>query len=571
MRRAALGRYARTVAHLRPAQVAHRVRLRGQRAVIGQWPDAAARALAAVHRAPTGGHWPTSFRPVDAVVTDQWPGSGQIAAGSLTLLGATRQLADSMWRDSEASQLWRFHAHYWDWAWSLAEDGDRALAQRTFARWYRSWKSNTRYGRMDEWAPYVVSLRAWSWCGQFAALVAGTPLEAEVQDQLRAHRDFLLVNLERDVGGNHLLKNLKALVGLGVFLGDDRLVDRATRWFRAELDRQVLPDGGHYERSPAYHCQVLTDVIDVHGLLFSLDSPAAIRLDSVIDRMRCWLDVVADGHGRLPALNDGFPVPGSLLNSLLPSPRLARTVTDLPDTGLTVVERGPWRVVFDNGDPCPDDLPAHAHADTLSVEVQVTGIPLVCDTGTSTYGVGATRAYERSTAAHSTIEIDSSNSTEVWGAFRAGRRARVRRRQLSNRPAAVVMSADHAGFAHLSGRPSHSRSVEVAGSLVIRDTVTGRGRHEVRSRFHLTTGAIVTRVDDAEFVVAFAGGRVVRVVGSQPLTVATTRRAVGPGRTTSAPTLAIGGWTCLPTTLTVEFTDLSSEGGPASANSRRTE
>ena len=30
----------------------------------------------------------------------------------------------------------------------------------------------------------------------------------------------------------------------------------------AQLAMQVLPDGGHYERAPAYHCQVLADLID---------------------------------------------------------------------------------------------------------------------------------------------------------------------------------------------------------------------------------------------------------------------------------------------------------------------
>ena len=53
------------------------------------------------------------------------------------------------------------------------------------------------------------------------------------------------------------------------------------------------------------------------------------------------------------------------------------------------------------------------------------GVPLLVDTGTSTYAPGPVRDYERSTAAHNTVEVDGANSTEVWGAFRAARRARV--------------------------------------------------------------------------------------------------------------------------------------------------
>ena len=38
------------------------------------------------------------------------------------------------------------------------------------------------------------------------------------------HAGFLRRNLETDVGGNHLIKNLKALAGLAVFFGDDALL-----------------------------------------------------------------------------------------------------------------------------------------------------------------------------------------------------------------------------------------------------------------------------------------------------------------------------------------------------------
>jgi uncharacterized heparinase superfamily protein len=57
--------------------------------------------------------------------------------------------------------------------------------------------------------------------------------------------------------------------------------------------------------------------------------------------------------------------------------------------------------------------------------VHTGGEPLLIDTGSSTYAPGAARDRERSTAAHNTLQVDCRDSTEVWGAFRAGRRARV--------------------------------------------------------------------------------------------------------------------------------------------------
>ncbi len=81
-------------------------------------------------------------------------------------------------------------------------------------------------GRGDAWLPYPAALRAWSWCGLYRSLVAGSPIEQRSSPSLAAHAGFLRRHLESDVGGNHLIKNLKALAGLAVFFGDGPLLDR---------------------------------------------------------------------------------------------------------------------------------------------------------------------------------------------------------------------------------------------------------------------------------------------------------------------------------------------------------
>ena len=60
-------------------------------------------------------------------------------------------------------------------------------------------------------------------------------------------------------------------------------------------------------------------------------------------------------------------------------------------SAVTVLEAGPWWVVFDAGPVCPDHLPGHGHADSLMIESSVQGERLFVDTGVSTYGVVATR------------------------------------------------------------------------------------------------------------------------------------------------------------------------------------
>ena len=138
-----------------------------------------------------------------------------------------------------------------------------------FAALWRSWRASVdlrhRATRGGPTRPRCAPGRG---AGCTAPWSTETPLDAASSGAaLAGHAGFLRRHLESDVGGNHLIKNLKALAGLAVFFGDEPLLRRSLRRLTAQLAVQVLPDGGHYERAPAYHCQVLADLIDVADLL----------------------------------------------------------------------------------------------------------------------------------------------------------------------------------------------------------------------------------------------------------------------------------------------------------------
>ena len=76
------------------------------------------------------------------------------------------------------------------------------------------------------------------------------------------------------------------------------MLERALSRLRQQLAIQVLPDGGHYERAPAYHCQVLGDLIDVAGLLRSAGREPGPELTSTHPAgCRSWLGCVLSPAG----------------------------------------------------------------------------------------------------------------------------------------------------------------------------------------------------------------------------------------------------------------------------------
>jgi uncharacterized heparinase superfamily protein len=535
-----LARLGRTVVHLRPSQGAYRARLRIQQAGLRRFSEAGRRILSGPDPSAAVG-WPDALHPVDALTPGRWPGLSELQAGKIGLLGLVRDLGDeSGWEHADAPRLWRFHLHYWDWAWGLAADPDRLAARALFGRLWRSWQQSAEFGRGDAWHPYPTALRAWSWCGLHCDLAAGSEIEPDFVAGLAAHTGFLRRHLEYDLGGNHLIKDLKALVGLAVFFADERLLQRALRRLARQMTKQVLADGGHYERSPAYHCQVLGDLIDVVDLLRAAGRVPADEITTAVDRMRRWLGAVLAPDGQVPLLNDGYPVDHELLTALRPGPAPASPLLVLQVTGLVRAVVGGWHLLADVGPPCPPSLPGHAHADTLGCLVYVDNVPLLIDTGTSTYEPGPVRRHERSTAAHSTVEVDGADSTEVWSAFRAGRRARVSGLAAHADSSRITCEAAHDGYRWLRGRPIHRRRWSLTSDgLKVDDVVTGRGRHEIVIRWQLAVGSAVRVADGRALVTSQAGAFSVTTAATGPVLLAAETRpiAAGFGSTADAPVL----------------------------------
>ncbi len=479
---------ARTVAQLRPAQVAHRARLRTLRVADRRWPSTVTHPISSRHEHPPG--WPGGYQPVAAGFDHGDP--RRIAAGDFSLIGEDRRLGDPAdWHQASASRLWRFHLHYMEWAWALCRCTDRDWSRSAFANLWSSWRSATSAGDRDAWSPYVASLRLWMLCAVFDALVEGTGIEDDVVGQIAWHAGYVRSHLELDVGGNHLMKNLKALAGAGVFLGRDDLVGFAKAQLEGQLGVQVLADGGHYERSPSYHCQVLEDLIDVRALLAAAGKQPSESLTKSIEAMRAWLGTMVGSDGEVAQFNDAVPVGADRIAALKPSPPPNGPLVVLGDSGYIVLRPDDRvQMICDVGVPSPRDLPAHAHAGCLSFEMYLDGQKVVVDTATSTYEPGPRRTYERSTQAHSTVEVDGKDQSEVWGTFRAARRARPTLERVVVEEGRITVVGSHDGYRRLYGSPTHRRRWSASpGSLLVEDEVTGTGRCKVVSRLYIAEQA----------------------------------------------------------------------------------
>ncbi len=301
---------------------------------------------------------------------------------------------------------------------------------------------------------------------------------------LAEQADSLARQFEYHLLGNHLWANAKALAFAGAYFEQERWLRQGVGCLTEQLREQMLADGGHFERSPMYHALFTEDLLDLMnlGALYPGRLPD-LRREAA--RALGWLAQMTLPDGGLPHFNDCAEGGAAALDDLGDyASRLgivAEKVT-LGESGYVRLERGRAVVLFDAAPVGPDYQPGHAHADALSFELSVNGQRVLVNSGTSTYEAGEERDYERSTAAHNTAVVDGENQSEVWGAFRVARRARIRRRETDGR---TWVRAAHDGYRRLQDPVIHERTLQLEeDGLVVRDRFTGAGTHTVELSFH---------------------------------------------------------------------------------------
>ena len=180
----------------------------------------------------------------------------QAAHGSFEFLNTRYDLGRPIdWHAAGPSQLWRYKLQYCRFIVDLA--ATRADSWSDVAALMREWIAANPMGRVaDAWHPFVVSERLINWMLAARLCAPSSNLGDDILQSLAVQAVFIEDNLETDVGGNHLLKNLKAMLIAGCFWrgpGPNAYAQHAAS-VRARTRRPTaLADGAHYERSPMYH------------------------------------------------------------------------------------------------------------------------------------------------------------------------------------------------------------------------------------------------------------------------------------------------------------------------------
>jgi uncharacterized heparinase superfamily protein len=441
------------------------------------------------------------------------------------------------WHTPQASKLWRYNLHYFAYAIDLGvayQATGRAEFYSHFKKLVMDWIKNNPLGYSDSWEPYPISLRIVNLIityNLFHKLIREYPdFEQLFLRTIFKQALFLERNLEYRLGGeNHLIKNAKALVIAGLFFKGKV----AKRWLKKgasilwrELERQVQPDGGHYEQSAMYHLIVLCDYLES---IFVLKACGMDIPDYVFPKVRSMLGFALDilhPDGNIPLIGDsGLEIDIVLQEAIKLGENMSNseardkrrqgdgeriTNHQSPITNNQAFEHSGFYVmrgkdsflIIDCGKIGTDQNPAHGHCDMLSFELSLGNQRMIVDSGTYEYQAGSWRDYFRSTRAHNTVMVDGIEQSEIWSSFRVARRATPFNVQWIVKDNITFFQGSHEGYCRLQKNLVHTRKVffvdnnfwlvfDEIGLPSTLSVTKGKGQHLAESFLHLHPDATV--------------------------------------------------------------------------------
>jgi len=382
------------------------------------------------------------------------------------------------WDPKDMTRLWVYNLHYFDFI------NSKELSSRQMAVEFiiDSWISNNNSFKGPGWEPYPLSLRIVNWVKFFV----NYKFEKDIYiESLYLQLRYLSKNIEYHIMGNHILANAKALIFGGIFFNisesnNYRAIGESI--FNKQINEQILQDGAHFELSPMYHQVILEDLIDLIGLYKAFDIKVPSLWIEKVAVMQDWSTAMSHPDGDISFFNDSaFSIAlkpketeKECINLDILINKQNFLIKHLENSGYIIFKNDNIKMIIDNGIIGPSYIPGHGHSDLHSFELSVFGKRLVVNGGTSTYEISKQRSFERSSASHSTIEIDGKNSSEVWSSFRVARRSKPSAANILKNENDIYISGTNTDFRNFFSKIRNTRTWNIKNNrIIIKDKLEG--------------------------------------------------------------------------------------------------
>ena len=366
-------------------------------------------------------NWPFSFRKADRLLiapqdlrTTDATRASEIYAGRFVFAGKVVMCdSRSPFEVGPPSEEWAAALLGFGWLRHLRA-ANSAITRANARALVDEWITVNNARNSIAWRPEVVARRVISWLSQ-------APLVLDDSD-VRFYRRFLR-SLTRQVrylrhtvsDARDGVPRLQATIALSYaalcMANQQRHIRAATRRLGDELQRQILPDGGHVSRNPGALIELLVDLLPLRTVFSARNIAPPQPLLNAIDRMMPMLRFFRHGDGNFALFNGMGPTQTDLLTTILAYDDARGTpLANAPHSGYQRLERAGTLLLIDAGQVPPITVSQEAHAGCLSFELSARHSRIVVNCGLPVTSRESWRQVARATAAHSTATLNDTSS-----------------------------------------------------------------------------------------------------------------------------------------------------------------
>ena len=409
---------------------------------------------------------------------------------ALGFTDSTIPLINNPWDQSQYDpETWQCLQEF-GWLEYLRTSGNDTARQRA-RDLLESWTIHfSRWGSLV-WRPDILGHRLSHWftAGQFLFQDNSDEFHPSFLQSAATQANHLLRTVNTLQGKARVFLGLKGLIYSGLCLpGYEQSLEKGLRILDREMERQVFPDGGHIDRNPSLLIGLLAHLIDMRDALSVAHVEIPPALQSTIDRIVPLLRAFRMGDGGLALFNGSFEEGSDVVDSVLAKSGVkGKPISNAPHSGFQRIASGKTVVVTDTGSAPTGGSDILAHAGTLSFEMSVGKQRLIVNCGTSVAEGTLWRNASRLTAAHSTVVIDDTNSSEILETGHIGRRPTEVSHLRKEADGNIWLETSHNGYLG-SKQLIHRRNLYLHGSgedFRGEDIISGSGGKTATLRFHL--------------------------------------------------------------------------------------
>ncbi|MEM1046369.1 MAG: heparinase II/III family protein [Pseudomonadota bacterium] len=441
---------------------------------------------------------PQDIRTADPTIAED------IYAGRFAFAGEViEERTQSPFEIIPPNQTWAEELHAFSWLRHLRAS-ERAIAQANAQALVLDWIETTRLTNPYAWTPAILSTRILAWISQAPLILTDCDVAfyQKFARSLSRQVRFLRKSINNAPDGLTRVKAAIALSAASIAISNQTRFRRPSlRRLDQELQRQILPDGGHFSRNPAPIIEILLDLIPLRQAILAAQMVPSQTLMNAIDRMIPMIRFFQLGDGAFARFNGMGGTPVDLVAAILAHDD-ARGAPPLnaSHSGYQRLQSDGTILIVDTGAPPPVSVSEQAHAGCLSFEMSAGNRPLIVNCGRPHDEHATLRRLARTTAAHSTLTLGNGSSCRFapLNRFTASRGLPilsgpappdVTRDDTGDR---TFLSARHDGYKRTAGY-IHERSITLhAGGLLVEgvDSLldTGQrpeGDRDFAIRFHL--------------------------------------------------------------------------------------